>query len=114
MNAETYGVTAQRVAKGSKFVVVVTFPDGRQETHGGARAERATAVVVSQYEATAGLYIRKSSLELHVVGLRSDAYRAAVEANGLTKPAAPRRSRYDLNPAPRPVALRSAAVPVMG
>jgi hypothetical protein len=38
MNNETYGVTAKRIAKGSKKVVVVTFPDGRQETLGDVAA----------------------------------------------------------------------------
>ena len=112
MTNETYGVTAKRIAKGSKSVVLVTFPDGRQETLGGARAERATAVVVCQYDARSSHWCGESRLALHVVGLRSSALKAASEAHGLVNPAPARRCRLYRNAAPRVPALRAAAVPV--
>jgi hypothetical protein len=112
MNNETYGVTAKRIAKGSKKVVVVTFPDGRQETLGGARAERATAVVVCQYDERSSHWCGESRLSLHVVGLRSSALKAASEAHGLVHPAPVRRSRLYRNASPRVPALKAAAVPV--
>ena len=111
MTNETYGVTAKRIAKGSKKFVLVTFPDGSQKTLGGARAERATAVVICQgsrpeWGGTEGHWW----YDLHVVGLRSDARKAAVEAHGLLFPAPPRPSRVDRNPAPRRPALKAAAI----
>lgn len=117
MNNETYGVTAKRVtigtiAKGYKKVVVVTFPDGRQETLGGARAERATAVVVCQYDERSSHWCGESRLSLHVVGLRSSALKAASEAHGLVHPAPARRSRLYRNASPRVPALKAAAIPV--
>jgi hypothetical protein len=112
MNNETYGVTAKRIAKGSKKVVVVTFPDGRQETLGGARAERATAVVVCQYDARSSHWCGESRLSLHVVGLRSSALKAASEAHGLVHPAPARQSRLYRNASPRVPALKAAAIPV--
>jgi hypothetical protein len=111
MNNETYGVTAKRIAKGSKKVVVVTFADGSQKTLGGARAERATAVVICQ-GAKPEAAPHHWWYDLHVVGLRSDASKAAAEARGLLHPAPPRRSRLYLNVTPRQPALKAAAIPV--
>lgn len=113
MNNETYGVTAKRIAKGSKKVVVVTFADGSQKTLGGARAERATAVVICQHArpdwgGTEGHW----AYDLHVVGLRSDASKAAAEARGLLFPAPPRRSRLYANVTPRRPALKAAAITI--
>lgn len=113
MTNETYGVTAKRIAKGSKKVVIVTFPDGSQKTLGGSRAERATAVVVCQnarpeWGGTEGHWW----YDLHVVGLRADASKAAVEARGLLFPSKPRPSRVDRNPSPRLPAVKAAAIPV--
>jgi hypothetical protein len=113
MTNDNYGVTAKRIAKGSKSVVLVTFPDGRQETLGGARAERATAVVICQKAKPEGAS-HYWWYDLHVVGLRSDASKAAAEARGLLHPAPPRRSRLYLNVTPRRPALKAAAIPVEG
>lgn len=112
MSNETYGVTAKRIAKGSKKVVVVTFPDGRQETLGGARAERATSVLVAQYDARSSHWCGESRLSLHVVGLRSSAFKAASEAHGLLFPGKPRQSRLYRNVSARVPACKAAAIPV--
>jgi hypothetical protein len=101
MNNETYGVTAKRIAKGSKKVVIVNFPHGGQVTLGGARAERATALVVAEY---AGGILR-------VVGLRADARKAASEAACLLAPK-PGRDRWGHRYPANPAALKAAAIPV--
>ena len=62
--------TALRTWNGRKATVTVTLPDGSTLTAGGARAERAAAVVVS----------RDSAATPYRLALRSDPMAAATEA----------------------------------
>jgi hypothetical protein len=74
MNTTTNTATARRITKNGKIVVEITNPDGSTEIMGGARAERAEAVIVGQY-----------SGEFGALGLRADFAKAQAEAANLLK-----------------------------
>ncbi len=114
---DTYGVTAKRVWTGSKAVVEVTFPCGRMSTLGGKRAERATAVVIAEYDRYHNYDPTvhgngDGSHPLHVVGLRADAIKAAREAACLLAPK-PGRDRWGNKYPANRAASKAAAVPVV-
>lgn len=116
MNNETYGVTAKRIAIGSKAVVKVTFPDGRVATLGGKRAERAAAVVIAAYSRFENFdpvlhAYQDGSRPLHVIGLRADAVKAAREAACLLAPKPGRDKWGHKYPANRAASI-AAAIPV--
>ena len=67
--------TAVRIHKGSKIFVRVTFDDGESVDCGGKRAERAMAVLVTQFKADEG--------QVGVYGLRSSLSTAQQEAHRL-------------------------------
>lgn len=115
---ETYGVTARRITKGGKVVVEISFPCGAIVTKGGARADRATAVVVAAYDqypnydpAINGKC--DGSMPLHVVGLRGDAVAASREAARLLAPRPSRDKWGHVYPANRAASM-AAAIPVEG
>jgi hypothetical protein len=115
---ETYGVTARRVTKGGKVVVEISFPCGATVTKGGARADRATAVVVAAYGKyqdfnPAVHWNGDGSMPLHVVGLRGDAVAASREAARLLAPRPSRDKWGHVYPADRAASM-AAAIPVEG
>lgn len=93
MNAEH--ITAVRTYKGDRATITVTLPDGTTRTMGGARAARATAVLVDAD---------------HRVSCRADLAAATTEAHRLST-ATTRRSSYSWEPVPcTPIATVAVAV----
>lgn len=115
---ETYGVKARRINQFGKVVVEISFPCGATVTRGGARATRASAVVIAAYDKYPNYDPAKhwngdGSMPLHVVGLRADAVAASREAARLLAPRPSRDKWGHVYPANRPASV-AVAIPVEG